>query len=144
MKTLLKTADAGLKWYGEEVKRKVREATEKALDKMADLVEEEAKRSMTEPKHGKIPPKQVIKRKKSFAAQYRTRSAPGEAPAVQTGRLIGAFRRVVKTLKRGVHVASPYAKYMEFGTRKIKPRPFLRPALAKNLQKFPDLMRGKM
>jgi HK97 gp10 family phage protein len=64
-------------------------------------------------------------------------SAPGEAPANDTGRLAGSISTYLNstalesivTAGRGL---AKYATMLEFGTRKIKPRPFMFPALEKN------------
>jgi hypothetical protein len=52
-------------------------------------------------------------------------SAPGEAPAVDTGRLINSsiYKRQVSPLELVVGSNVKYSEYLEFGTRKIKPRP---------------------
>lgn len=59
-------------------------------------------------------------------------SAPGEPPASDTGRLlssIGHRIRVEDTLVAQVFADARYATYLELGTSKMAPRPFLRPAL---------------
>jgi hypothetical protein len=94
----------------------------------------EVKRMMREPKHGV-----------HWSGLPRRSSAPGEAPAVQSGRLIGSvdaavFRRgqrweAVSGVKREVE----YAVALEFGTVRIAPRPAWRPAL----QKILPLMRSR-
>jgi len=61
------------------------------------------------------------------------RSKPGEVPRVQTGTL-------KRSITHWVHPALPvsragtnvkYGKWLEFGTPKMEPRPFMRPALEK-------------
>lgn len=60
-------------------------------------------------------------------------SAPGEAPASDTGRLassIGSFPDL-SALAVEIGVKRPmveYATYLEFGTSKMEPRPFIAPA----------------
>ena len=61
-------------------------------------------------------------------------SAPGQAPASDTGRLVNSING---DLDRGnksatIRVAAKYGKPLEFGTSKIAARPFLFPALEKN------------
>lgn len=61
-----------------------------------------------------------------------TASAPGDAPAVDTGRL----RQSIVALKVGdarwrVGTNVQYALYLEFGTRRMAPRPFIRPVIEK-------------
>jgi HK97 gp10 family phage protein len=62
-------------------------------------------------------------------------SAPGEPPAPDTGRLIGSITTTYdqKNLTGKVVVGAQYGLYLEFGTQRMEPRPFLRPALA-NMQ----------
>ncbi len=62
-------------------------------------------------------------------------SSPGEAPRVQTGNLRSS---IVTSRLPGtdIFVVGPtriafYGKFLEFGTRSMSPRPFMRPALAK-------------
>lgn len=63
-------------------------------------------------------------------------SAPGSPPAPDTGTLrnsiyvqiqsAGPIRKVIKV---GTRV--PYATFLEYGTSKMRPRPFMRPAVAR-------------
>lgn len=63
-------------------------------------------------------------------------SAPGEPPAVDTGRLRSSITHEVKI--QGNEVSGlvgtnvEYAKYLELGTNKMAARPFLRPAVFNN------------
>lgn len=59
-------------------------------------------------------------------------SAPGDSPAVDTGRLrqsIGVQKVAQGHYRVGTNVQ--YAPLLEFGTRKMAARPFMRPALEK-------------
>lgn len=62
-------------------------------------------------------------------------SAPGEAPATNTGKLIKSI--TWETSRQGLiaEVGSPlpYASFLEDGTRKMDPRPWLQPAYEKHL-----------
>lgn len=63
-------------------------------------------------------------------------SAPGDAPAVNTGRLrqsITALR--ISPLHWRVGTNVDYALYLEFGTRRMAARPFLRPAADKERER---------
>lgn len=77
--------------------------------------------------------------------KYRPRrthiaSAPGQAPATDTGQLVSSISTRVKTAGRkviGEIVAdAPYAEALEFGTRNMMARPFMQPALQKNTRKI--------
>lgn len=68
-------------------------------------------------------------------------SLPDNPPAVDSGRLKGSINYEVSVEKNEVvgRVGStlnnpdpPYGAYLEFGTAKIQPRPWLRPAMQKN------------
>jgi len=65
-------------------------------------------------------------------------SAAGEAPAVDTGNLIGSINIKVQGVRLRAFVFTPveYGLYLEFGTAAIAPRPWLRPALAKAEEKY--------
>jgi hypothetical protein len=63
-------------------------------------------------------------------------SAPGQPPAVHTGRLVRAIGTVVRreggqwVAEAGVEASSaPVAEELEYGTARIAPRPAWRPAL---------------
>ena len=66
----------------------------------------------------------------------RIASAPGEAPANQTGALVGSLSARVEsqgTVTTGIASASTeYAAMLEFGTQKMAARPYMQPALDKN------------
>jgi len=57
-------------------------------------------------------------------------SAPGEPPGVVTGRLKNSIKAVrIRHLQWEVRVEEPHGKHLEFGTARMKARPFLRPAV---------------
>jgi HK97 gp10 family phage protein len=79
----------------------------------------------------------------------RRSSAPGEPPAYQSGRLaesIAVLSRatpadLVSTVgprPQAFNGRAPYPVFLEFGTRKMKPRPFMRPALERFKRKIKD------
>lgn len=70
-------------------------------------------------------------------------SAPGEAPASDTGALVRSIRvdHQPGTGRASVVVAADYAGYLEFGTRKMAPRPFIRPSIAKLKAEAPEVLR---
>lgn len=68
----------------------------------------------------------------SATGRPHVRSAPGEAPAVETGRLKTSLHVSVSSSGRAeADVVAPveYAAALEYGTRHMAPRPFLAPAL---------------
>jgi hypothetical protein len=70
-----------------------------------------------------------------------TASAPGESPARDSGELVRKLRVVpAKTVDTDptamVISAAEYAAALEFGTERIAPRPYMRPAYAANIEKI--------
>lgn len=103
-------------------------------------IEEYAKKSLAE--GGKTG--RVYKRGKR--GRVHVASAPGEAPATDTGRLVNSVGtkalgngRVVQ-VKAGGSSSVGYAADLEFGTDKMAPRPFMRPALKKATPEIEKVM----
>lgn len=71
-------------------------------------------------------------------------SAPGEAPATDTGNL--ASNILVDIIPGSVDIEAkvisraPYSIALEFGTKNMEPRPFMRPAFEKNKKRIQDLI----
>jgi len=69
-------------------------------------------------------------------------SRPGDAPNTDRGRLISSVQfafdkaRMVGTVFSGLK----YARWLEFGTRKMKARPWLRPAFKAGTRNIKDLV----
>lgn len=102
----------------------------KALLASAQRVEKEAKESIARgPKSGRL-----YKRR---SVSHRA-SAPGEAPANATGRLLNS---IVGDLDTGTSLSSfvvagrgvvTYARHLEYGTANMGERPFMAPALERS------------
>lgn len=75
-----------------------------------------------------------------------TSSAPGEAPATDTGFLVSSITHQVKksgkNLVGQIVASAPYAIHLEFGTREMQKRPFMQPALQKNKNKIERIFNG--
>lgn len=117
---------------GTEAARKaISEELAKAMQASMLRVEREAKQSILNgQKSGRL---------YKFGNVFHRASAPGEAPASNTGRLVNSIRGRVDTsaLKQGrlegtVSVNVSYGRPLEFGTSKMAARPFLFPALEKS------------
>lgn len=112
-----------------EVQLAVNTELKKALFASAKQVESEAKRSITSgQKTGR-----VYKRR---SVTHRA-SAPGEAPASDTGRLVNSINSYLSTDGLYSFVIAgrglvKYAAMLEFGTIKMAARPFMFPALEKS------------
>lgn len=130
------------------------EGVQRIVDKYAELIVNTMKRSMRAGKSGRFYPK----KQKSIAgipsfgkmrttAYLHQASAPGQAPAVDTGDLFrsirnnpdGRFARVVSA--GGDAPASQYAYALEFGTVKMAPRPYFLPAFEQHKRAFRQELR---
>ena len=63
-------------------------------------------------------------------------SAPGEAPATDTGRLANSINAEIDGKKAEIVADTEYAAWLEFGTQSIEPRPFMIPAMEKERPKW--------
>lgn len=87
-----------------------------------------------------------VGRGQKWPGQRNTSSAPGDAPARQSGRLMESVKVLQRASARKLIAEvgpdpkaferSYYAPFLEFGTRTIKPRPFMRTAVARYRQKM--------
>lgn len=69
-------------------------------------------------------------------------SKPGEPPNQDTGVLANNIETVlVEPLKVEVSSNAPYAVELEFGTSKMEPRPYMRPAVARKKDEAVALVR---
>ncbi len=140
----------GVVWFGKQYLRKVQRAEKRALQRTAIAMVGDIKKSMggqrfttaerTAARYTKAGKKRKIS---AGAPTHRPRSKPGEPPAVQTANLINSMTHEME----GYNIArvgtnDKYASFLEFGTSKMKWRPYLRPimdrytadhTLAKNL-----------
>jgi HK97 gp10 family phage protein len=78
--------------------------------------------------------------------KYHQASAPGEPPTVLTGNLRGSLDHWVAKLGREivgiVSVGAEYAPALEFGTRKMAPRPFMRTTINQALPVIWRIIKG--
>lgn len=109
----------------EKYARKHRKKTEEALYASALVVQNEARRLVVQgPKSGRL----YLKRGGKIAHRA---SAPGEPPASDTGTLA---RNIIVNAEFHLHrirviANTAYSGFLEYGTRRIKPRPFMFRAL---------------
>jgi hypothetical protein len=116
---------AALRKLGADAEAEARKAVEAtALEVRGDIV----KRYQRGPKTGK----QYTRGNVTHQA-----SAPGEAPATDTGRLASATEySMTGKLSAEVSNSVLYGPMLEFGTQSIEPRPAWRPAVADATPKF--------
>lgn len=111
-------------WNDTALQERIVKATMRGVVRATESVKAEAVSLILDtPKSGRT----YVRRGVSHQA-----SAPGEAPASDTGRLVNSIRTEYDTaaLTGRVVASARYAAPLEYGTQKMKPRPFLRPALA--------------
>jgi len=79
--------------------------------------------------------------------RFYTASAPGEPPAQATGGLRGSIKTTVssedKKVVGRVGTDLEYGKELEFGSRGVAPRPWLKPSFEKAKDKIEEILDGK-
>lgn len=137
-------------WLDEKaVLAAVKQAQIKPVQKAAALVEATMKQKLSV---GGRKKRKALRRKRNKKGQLRSRtisvsesSKPGEPPHAQTGVLRSSIASAM--LPKGSAIVGPqsppahYGAYLEYGTRKMEPRPFARPSLIETKGKFPWLWR---
>ncbi len=71
-------------------------------------------------------------------------SAPGEAPMTDTGALVSSIQFNIAPLVATVGSNLAYAWYLEFGTRRIAPRPIWVPTATDAAETFADRVRNNL
>lgn len=111
------------------------------MTKAVELVRGEAIRLMSTHKTGRR------YRVPGTKGAWYTASAPGEAPAVPTGRLRGSIAyQVTATSTETIGIvgtALQYGAELEYGTRTIRPRPWLGPAFRNTKEKIQETLDGR-
>lgn len=119
-------------WEGPQFVQRVNRAVMRGIVKGCEGVRNEAIRLIQSgPKTGRI----YTRRGVSHQA-----SAPGEPPASDTGRLVNSIATNYEPdkLMGIIQFGTEYAPFLEFGTQKMEPRPFARPALDSKSQEIVD------
>lgn len=113
----------------------------KKLEKLSEDYRRELKASLTAAAMSiDNDAKQSIQRGSKTGRWYGNHraSAPGEAPATMTGRLVNSIEFDVddQTLEAVIGTNLDYGRYLELGTVDIAPRPWLFPAFEQNRDRF--------
>lgn len=130
-------ADMSFKDFSNLLKNKasnINENLEKAIDLCGNKVVSDIKYSMDHTERDT---------NKSYYTSNKTKahhpSLPGNPPAVDTSRLKGSIEYEVHNNKKEVYGIvgttqkdPDYGLYLEYGTSKMAPRPWLKPAMIKN------------
>lgn len=77
---------------------------------------------------------------------FHQASAPGEAPASDTGTLVNRITTDFEenNLVGRVSARTEYASFLEFGTQRMEPRPFMRPALENQRSYIEGVIKGEV
>jgi HK97 gp10 family phage protein len=115
----------------------IQAAVIRALRGVADPMEQDVKRELRKTKSGPIVTRSNPSRK------VRT-SRPYEAPAEDMAMLVNSVDTDVDPAQFNLTLSAsaPYARELEYGTRKMLPRPFLRPALARWRERIINAIRA--
>lgn len=119
-----------MKWNGVKLTVGVKKAIMRAVAMTAHDVRNDAINSITSgQKSGQVYTRRGI---------THQASAPGEAPAADTGVLHNSIDVILNpaTLSARVNASAKYAAALEYGTEKMQPRPYMRPALNSNIPKL--------
>jgi len=135
----------------------LRPALAKVVAETAFEIERDVKLQMRAPKSGRAYGRGVIGRRVSrvtrglsfgerttaagrrqaiVGSKFHRASAPGQAPAVNTGVLVNSVRAVPKGLRATIGSSVAYAAALEFGTRGVAARPAFAPALERARPNF--------
>ncbi|GGB00555.1 hypothetical protein GCM10011491_30940 [Brucella endophytica] len=113
-----------VEWDGDSILEKIRKAAMRGVVTGTEgILEEGASLIMDGEKTGRIYRRRSVKHQAS---------APGQAPATDTGRLVQSGRTEYDTqeLSGTVNWSTAYAEALEHGSENMEPRPYARPALA--------------
>jgi HK97 gp10 family phage protein len=122
-------------WHGPAVQAEAMREVARRLEAAAIDVQDHAKRLLST--SGTAP-------RKGGGRKYgASRSAPGEPPYKQTGRLrMSIAREMVGQTTARVGTNIKYGLYLELGTRSMSARPWLRRALAERRAKIARIFGG--
>jgi len=104
----------------------IQAAVIRALRSLANPIEQDIKKELRRTKSGPVVTRYRPERQVKVSRPY-------EAPAKDMGMLVNSIDVDVDPAQFNLTIsaAAPYARELEYGTRKMLPRPFLRPALAR-------------
>lgn len=117
---------------------RVRQAAMRGVVRGTEMVRTEATTLILDtPKTGRIYRRRTVEHQAS---------APGEPPASDTGRLVASIRTDYDTseLVGRVTASTEYAAALEYGTARMAPRPFMRPALANKRQEIEEIVAAEV
>ena len=119
------------------VELKINQAMITALFKDADKVIVDSANSLAKEMKKRI--KTGAKSGKTYG--NHTSSAPGQSPANWTGQLLRSIKVQKAKGIAFVYITAKYAEFLEFGTSKMRPRPFIIPAFIKTKKMIQDKLK---
>jgi len=146
----------GIEWNGPAFSKEIEMEASNRMLRTCVLISNEAVRSMARPKSGAVRARKRLKsgrisKSQKSRWQKTRRSAPGEPPAVQTGKLwrslgfmAGGIQKL-STLRWRLGTHEEPAKFLEptkdapAPKTRMRPRPFLEPAMKKMKPKIERL-----
>jgi HK97 gp10 family phage protein len=152
---------ANIRWYGNRVFTLATEANVKAMHTAAMEVEKDVKTHFTLEGSGMTVRgewKPGASRKKTKSNKRHMAAAPGKPPAIDVGILRTSIMSEVEQHGLSIdgrvgpdveHIASKapvgtnveYGYFLELGTSKMRPRPFLRPAIRRTRKRVVKIFR---
>lgn len=124
-------------WHGDELQRIVSDAMRQRLQTAGEVVRAAAVRSISQSVrrlHAGQGPVTRVRRGRRRAVIQRSR--PGEPPRTDTGSLRKSVFLAVRHDRAYVGTPLRYGLYLEVGTVRMAPRPWLRPALINSLPRL--------
>lgn len=127
-----------ISWNQAEIMARARQGTMRGIVRWIGAVEQRAVDLILDP-----PKTGQIYRRRGVSHQA---SAPGEAPANWTGRLVNSRRIDLfePELRARLNFSTEYALPLEVGTAKMEPRPYARRALAETREEGAAYVRAEI
>lgn len=145
--------DFKINWFGRQVFELATEVNFDAMKRAAFIVEADTKKSF-----GTSASRSDIKSRRTKSGKFHRPSAPGFPPNIDIGVLKSSVQSFVKksfdkvegkvgpdidmiAAKAETGTDVNYGFFLEIGTSKMQPRPYLRPALKKNHRRILRIFR---
>jgi HK97 gp10 family phage protein len=132
---MVTTISPSFKWYGDEQKKRILNATEKGMLKCGLRIERDAKQ-LCVVDTGRLRASVST----NWTGSGLNRGETDSQAKVEDG--VTSPDEKEFTVKIGTNVE--YANFIEHGTSKMDPRPFLFPAYEMNIHKLPEFIKGEM
>jgi len=141
---------SNVKWNGDDFKRQAQAEMVRRLERASIVVERHAKRLISVSGTGVQTKTGVIRKVKGGpGGKGKTvygafPSAPGEPPHKQTGHLRRSVTHEVNNTKLFARIGTnvTYGRFLELGTKRMAPRPWLRRSLSETSAKVKQILGG--